>query len=159
MIDNELNMRSSNPIVFVISVCTFCLGLFVIAVGAFFLMRLNTHIGADPATFYQLVTLYSWITFAGAPVCALGCLGLALPLSRREGFRAGLGLAVLGFIWMIVGLSLFSLHDASGAVYFTLLATFFSASLAFLSVASIRYIWARYLQKSRRPAPDKSSYR
>ena len=148
LMDNELHMRRANPIVFAISISALCLGLFVIAVGAFFLRRLDNHMGGDPATFYQLATHYGWITLAGAPLCVSGCLGLALPIGYREGFRAGIGLTVLSFIWLIVGLSLFSLHDASGAVYFAILAVLFGASLVFLSVASSRYIWGRCLQKS-----------
>lgn len=141
-------MRRANPIVFAISIGTLGLGLFVIAVGAFFLGDLDNRMGGDPATFHQLVMYYAWITLAGTLVCVSGCLGLALPLSHREGFRVGVGFTFLGLIWMIGGLSLFSLHDASGAVYFALLASLFGASVVFLSVASIRYVWARYLQKS-----------
>jgi hypothetical protein len=136
-------MSKIRSIVFAVSICTISVGLVVIAGGAILLRRLDQHMCEHAVDFYDLARRYDSITSAGAPACLLGCFGVALALGYKDGFKAGVGAAVIGFATAIFGLALFPIHNASGAVYFTLLLVMFGASLIFLLVASIRYIWDR----------------
>ena len=124
----------------------------VIAAGAFLLRRLDDHIYEHAADFYELARRYGSITRAGAIACLVGCLGLALALDYRDGFKAGVASAIIGFSTAVFGLALFPIHQASGAVYFILLSTMFSASLAFIALASVRYVW--YGSRSIRKFPN-----
>ena len=134
-------MSKIKSVVSTASILTISAGLVVIIVGAFFLRRLDEHMYEHPTDFYDLSQHYGSIASAGAPVCLAGCIGLALALDYREGFYAGEWSAVIGFATAFLGLFLFPIHNASGAVYFTLLGVTFGASLIFCLVATIQYIW------------------
>jgi len=136
-------MSKIRPFAYTASICSIFAGLAVIAAGAFLLRRLDNHMYEHPLDFYDLARHYGSITWAGALVCLAGCLGLALAITYREGFRAGLASAVIGFATAAFGLLVFPIHQASGNVYFTLLGVTFGASVVFLLVASVRYIWYR----------------
>jgi hypothetical protein len=121
------------------SVAIISTGLAIIGVGAFFLKRLDDHAFGDPGVFYAAARHYASVTSAGVPLCLAGCIALAMVLDYKQGFRAAVTSILIAFAVAIFGLSLFSIHSASGAVYFSLLGVTFGASLVFVSVGSIRY--------------------
>jgi hypothetical protein len=82
-------MLKIKSILFTLSILAISAGLVVIAVGAFFLRRLDDHLFEHPIDFYALARHYGSIASAGAPACLAGCIGLALALERKKGFHAG----------------------------------------------------------------------
>jgi hypothetical protein len=132
-------------VVFTVSILTVAAGLVIIAAGAVFLERLDDHMGEHAVDYYDLARHYGSLTSKGALVCLTGCVGLALAMKYRQGFYAGAWSAAIGLATAIVGLFLFPIHAASGAVYVSLMAVMFGASLIFVSVAAVRYIWYRTL--------------
>ncbi len=118
-------------------------GLSVIAVGAFFLKKLDDHAYGDPGVYYSSVRHYASISDAGALICFAGFIALAMTQDYKEGFRAAVTSAVVGFATVVLGLFLFPIHNASGGVYFILVSVAFGASVAFLFAACVRYIYYR----------------
>jgi hypothetical protein len=139
---SRLTIKSA---VFTVSMLTVAAGVVIIAVGAVFLDRLDDHMGEHALDYYDLARHYGSLTSTGALVCLAGCVGLALALKYRRGFYAGAWSAAIGFATAIFGLFLFPIHSASGAVYFSLMVVMFGASLIFVLVAAVRYVWYRTL--------------
>ena len=129
--------------VFVVSILVLAAGIAIIATGTVFLERLDDHMSEHAADYLALARHYGSITAEGTLACLCGCAGLALVLNQGQGFRAAGWSAALGLASMFFGLFLFSIHSASGAVYFCLVAAWFGAAAIFLLAASVRYVRSR----------------
>lgn len=142
-------MPVRNPIikfaVFALAILTVAAGLGMIAAAPVLLGRLDDHMGEHAADYYDLARQYGALSSIGVRVCLVGCIGLGVRVKSSSGFHAGAWSAAVGFGTAIFGAFLFPIHSASGAVYFSLLAVTFGASLTFVSIATIRYIWGRSL--------------
>lgn len=136
-------MSKTELILSITSILTFSAGVAAIAVGAFFLKRLDERAFGDPIVFYAAVRHYGLIASMGCLLCLAGCVGFALAADQRKGFRAARNSALGGLATAMFGMFLFPIHNASGAVYFDLLAVTLGSSLIFLLVASIRWILYR----------------